>query len=316
MKDLLNDALSEINDRHIEEAATYIPQAKTVNWRKLLPVAACFVLVVVGAFTVKNYLPFDTTTTQTIDFTDPDATTNGFAGTPEYRTTAAGVIDESTTIANAPEASSSTTMPTTQAPGITDESTTSHSCPPVYESWEEAPLYSSSPTVTFNGSLYVSPLDSHPLPTDRSKIKGVLTETTVTGYADGYQEVPVTASICEIEGIDSKNAIAVIRNDGLQRGYNIYISKELLYDSTDFNEILEKLDYKNNLILSDYAGRDPSSATNITVYTATYISYYKKNLFNYISKNIFYNYPGATEHFNFEGFEEQAIQEKIGRAHV
>lgn len=305
MKDLLDNALSEISDRHIEEAATYAPQTKTINWRKLLPVAACFALVVVGAFTVKNYLPFDTTTTQTIDFTDPNATTNGFAGAPEDRTTAAGVID-STTAANAPEIST-----TTQVPGITDESTTSHSCPPVYSSWEEAPLYSSSPTVTFNGSLYVSPLNSNPLITDRSKIKGVLTETTVTGYTDGYQEVPVTASICEIDGIDSKNAIAVIRNDGLQRGYNIYISKELLYDSTDFNEILEKLDYKNNLILSSYAGRDPSSATNITVYTATDISYYKKNLFNYISKNIFYNYPGATEHFNFEGFEEQAIQESF-----
>lgn len=306
MKSLLDTALCMLDDRHIEEAATYTPQTKTISFKKILPIAVCFVLVIVSAFAVKDYFaPVVTTASHSI------TTSDGFAAPGDPYTTVAGVIDESTTVANAPEAASSTTIPTTQAPGVTDEITTSHSCPPVYDSWEEAPLYSSSPTITFNGRLYVRPLNSHPLPTDRSKIKGVLTETTVTGYADGYQEVPVTASICEIEGIDSKNAIAVIRNDGLQRGYNIYISKELLYDSTDFNEILEKLDYKNNLILSDYAGRDPSSATNITVYTATDISYYKKNLFNYISKNIFYNYPGATEHFNFEGFEEQAIQESF-----
>ena len=256
MKNLLDSALCMIDDRHIEQAATYAPQIKTISFKKILPIAVCFVLVIVSAFAVKNYFAPDVIQTTTDNFVAPDS---------PY-TTVAGVTDESTTGAGVPPENSTTSAGA-------NEPTTSHSCPPMYASWEEAPLYSSSPTITFNGRLYVSPLNSHPLPTDRSKIKGVLTETTVTGYADGYQEVPVAASICEIEGIDSKNAIAVIRNDGLQRGYNIYISKELLYDSTDFNEILEKLDYKNNLILSSYAGSESS---------VTRIAYYKKSFFSYI----------------------------------
>ncbi len=285
MKDLLNNALSEISDRHIEEAAKYETKAKSITLKRiLLSIAACFVILITGALTVQFNPSPDIPSFQESDITSA---------------TTAGVIDESTTVAGGPEIIS-TTLPTTSSAEIT-EPTTSHMCPPLYSSWEEAPLFSSSPTITFKDRLYVGSSVNNPLPFDRAKIKGVLTETTVTGYADGYEKVPVIASICEIDGIDIKDAIVIIRNDGLQRGHNVYISKELLYDSTDFNDILEKLDYRKNLILSRDAGGE----------SITSINYYKKSFFSYISEYIFSNYHGTTEHFEFENIEEEAILKRF-----
>jgi len=302
MRNLLNDALSLLDDRHIEEAATYTPKAKTINLKKILPLAACFVLVIVSAFAAKEYLSPHITPTQTTVFSDPHTTTNCGVIPPENNsTTVAGVADGSTTVAHIFEGTS-TTMPTTTSADIT-ESTTTQTCPPQYASWKDAPLYETTPSITFNNKLYVTVLNAnHTSLFDHSKIKGVLKENTITGYSQGYKAVPVAVSICEIDGVNSEYAIAVIRNDGLQRGYNIYINKELLYDCKDFNEILEKLDYKNNLILAD---------NYVSITPPLQISYYKKNPFDYIAENVFDIYTGATERFNFEDIYQQAINKSF-----
>lgn len=48
MTDYLLDAMNEISDEHITEAVNFEPKAKKINFKKLIPVAACFVFVIVA----------------------------------------------------------------------------------------------------------------------------------------------------------------------------------------------------------------------------------------------------------------------------
>lgn len=216
MKDLLNDALSEINDRHIEEAATYAPQTKTTNWRKLLPVAACFVLVVVGAFTVKNYFAPYVIQTTTDNFVAPDS---------PY-TTVAGVTDESTTVAYAP-------------PGnVTTESTTSAGITVIrlfcttpmkdYTGWENIPFNGFYHCINIGDDYYYAAYVSDPdaytdEPLAKEKLGKLLYEFNRSDYRfeiNGSSDF--TVEVYEINGYSKEEAVAVGRKDGLMKGYYAY----------------------------------------------------------------------------------------------
>lgn len=64
-KDLLFDALSEIKDSHIEEAATFEPKAKVLTPKRILTAAACVAVVAVSALAISKFTPPSTVPTTT-----------------------------------------------------------------------------------------------------------------------------------------------------------------------------------------------------------------------------------------------------------
>lgn len=79
-EDLLFDALSEIEDKHIEEAATFEPKAKVLTTKRILTAAACVAVVAVSALAISGFTPLSTaptTTTPTLGaFAAVTSTTN------------------------------------------------------------------------------------------------------------------------------------------------------------------------------------------------------------------------------------------------
>lgn len=216
MKDLLNDALSEINDRHIEEAATYAPQTKTINWRKLLPVAACFVLVIVGAFTVKNYFAPDVIQTTTDNFVAPDS---------PY-TTVAGVTDESTTVAYVPPGN--VTAESTTSAGITVIRLFCTTPMKDYTGWENIPFNGFYHCINIGDDYYYAAYVSDPdaytdEPLAKEKLGKLLYEFNRSDYRfeiNGSSDF--TVEVYEINGYSKEEAVAVGRKDGLMKGYYAY----------------------------------------------------------------------------------------------
>ena len=288
MKSLLDTALCMLDDRHITEAATYTTQTKQIRWSRILPLAACLAVVIVSAFAVKDYLPFDTTTTQTIDFTDPDATTNGFAGTPEYRTTAAGVID-STTAANAPE-KTSTTTPTTSA-GTVKISLYCTAPMEDYTGWENMPFDSFYHLINIGNVSYYSeqPLSEACEPLSEKNLGKLLYEFSRSDYRfmiNGSGDF--TVEVYEIRGYSQDEAIAVGRKDGLMKGYYAY------YNTSDKEWLaLDVLDNCETLAdIIDFA--DISENYNPDNFCTSFRAYYKEENKEYITYSIGINEKLAT----------------------
>lgn len=64
------DALNEISDEHIAEAVAYEPKAKIIQWKKLVPIAACLIAIAVSVFAVtQSEKPVITTYVTTEDYT-------------------------------------------------------------------------------------------------------------------------------------------------------------------------------------------------------------------------------------------------------
>lgn len=89
--DLIYDALDEISDEHIAEAATYKPKAKALPLKKLIAAAACIGVVAVSAFAAVNMGGSLQPTTSDYDSTYPATyapTTVAGTGTPTTLTSA------------------------------------------------------------------------------------------------------------------------------------------------------------------------------------------------------------------------------------
>ncbi len=122
MLDYLLDAMDEISDEHITEAVNYEAKAKKVNFRKLIPLAACFVFVIVaviaGAGLLESPLPS----------TEP---TN--IGEPTYAPTQAPIQN-------------STTVAPTQCP--------------TQKPWDEMTYGERYTTITVEGVIYIYAFES------------------------------------------------------------------------------------------------------------------------------------------------------------
>lgn len=216
MKNLLDSALCMIDDRHIEEAATYAPQAKTISFRKILPLAVCFVLVVVSAFAVKNYFAPDVIQTTTDNFVAPDS---------PY-TTVAGVTDESTTGADVPPANI-TTESTTSA-GITKIRLFCTTPMKDYTGWENIPFDGFYHCINIGDDYYYAAYVSDPdaytdEPLAKEKLGKLLYEFNRSDYRfeiNGSSDF--TVEVYEINGYSKEEAVAVGRKDGLMKGYYAY----------------------------------------------------------------------------------------------
>ncbi|MBE6785284.1 MAG: hypothetical protein E7538_03465 [Ruminococcaceae bacterium] len=227
MKDLLNTALCLLDDRHIEEAVTFTPQTKTVRFKKILPIAVCLVLVVASAFAVKEYISPYLMPAQTTAFSDPYSTTNGGEVPPEnHSTTVAGVTDESTMVANAPEITP-TTFPTTTSAGTDQPDIQLYCTTPMkdYTGWENHAFISHYHQIIIDGASYLAeePLSKSQEPLSEDNLGNLLYEFTWSDYrfkVDGSGDF--TVQIYEIKNRSKEDAIAVGRKDGVMKGYYAY----------------------------------------------------------------------------------------------
>ena len=220
MKSLLDTALCMLDDRHIEEAATYTPQTKTISFKKILPIAVCFVLVV-SAFAVKDYFaPVVTTVSPSI------TTSDGFAAPGDPYTTVAGVIDESTTGAGVPPANV-TTESTTSA-GITEIRLFCTTPMKDYTGWENIPFDGFYHCINIGDDYYYAAYVSDPdaytdEPLAKEKLGKLLYEFNRSDYRfeiNGSSDF--TVEVYEINGYSKEEAVAVGRKDGLMKGYYAY----------------------------------------------------------------------------------------------
>ncbi len=295
-KDFLFDALNEISDEHIAEAATYEKKSKAVRWKALLPIAACFIIAAISLAAFGGRIPFvnvEPTLSQSESTTISDSTTQ------------AGIVAPTTDDTSATSGTNAPTLPPPEAssePSNTVAGTTNAQCPTV--PWFNRPLYYTTPTLDFDGKKYICATDYYSAEFYSKNISGVLKEDKIIGYNENYEKAPVDVLICEIRNVDKDNAVAVIRKDGLQGGYSIFIEQSLA-DSKDMNELLTKLNFKENLILS--YSLSMYSLNNGT--PESWISYYKKNPVAYFKENILDIYEGATDIIKCEGDEQKSIND-------
>lgn len=277
MKSLLDTALCMLDDRHIEEAATYTPQVKTISLKRILPIAVCFVLVVVSALAAKDYFsPVVTTVSPSI------TTSDGFAAPGDPYTTVAGVIDESTTVANAPEAASSTTMPPTSA-GSTKISLYCTAPMPDYTGWENMPFDSFYHQITIGDVSYLKeqPLSEACEPLSEKNLGKLLYEFSQSDYRftiNGSSDF--TVQVYEIRGYSQEKAVAVGRKDGLMKGYYAYhnISNKKMLDPG----ILDNCQTLADII--DFA--DISENYNPDNFCTSFRAYYKEENKEYITYSL------------------------------
>lgn len=280
MKDILNTALCMLNDRHIEEAATYTPQLKAIRFRKILPVAVCFLLVIVSAFAVKDYISPYIVPTETTGFSDPHTTTIGGVIPPDvHSTTVAGVTDKSTTVAYAPEGTS-TTMPTTTSAGIHEKPEIELFCTTPakdYTGWENHAFLSYYHQINIGETSYLAekPLSASKAPLSEEKLGSLLYEFKWSDYRfkiDGSGDFAV--DVYEIKGYSAEEAVAVGRRDGLMKGYYAYYRMDAPLVNLPDN-ILANCHSLADII--SYADIDVSTAHNPENFFTSYWVHYKEN---------------------------------------
>ena len=94
--DFLSDAMNEISDKHIAEAACYEPKAKRISFKKIIFIAACFVVIAITALYVNTFLSKpsvkqDETTSSAIETTKDDIFSDSSTNTTVGTTASSGV---------------------------------------------------------------------------------------------------------------------------------------------------------------------------------------------------------------------------------
>ncbi len=231
---LIYDALNEISDEHIVEAATFEPKTKILPWKKIVAVAACFSVVAVSVFAAVNMSKPVQPTTSDYDSTYAP-TTVGAIGQP---TTEIAQELTGTTVAYAPPQVSNTVAGTTMA------ATTSLK-------WEQRSYAQCYPDLQFNNSSYTTELGSL---IGEEKLSGLIGTATLTGKDDDGKEHTVNADVYEIKGVATKCAVALYFKDGAQKqlsaqGYYVYAGKDYIPDS--LGAAVEELNFKEHMSFDD-----------------------------------------------------------------
>ena len=221
--DFLSDAMNEISDKHIAEAAYYEPKAKRISFKKNIFIAACFVVIAITVLYVNTFLSKpsvkqDETTSSAIETTKDD------------------IFSDSST---------NTTVGTTASSGV----------PPInYDDWENKSLPWYFYSVTFEGKTYQG-CSSYCKPIESDKILQEIGRITVYDYVKQNKGEYIDLIIYEVEGISKDYAVAVKREDGLMQGAFLYIENCVFYDSQTIGELTDKLKLTDNLTISRVEGR-------------------------------------------------------------
>ncbi len=216
--DFLTDALSEISDKHIAEAAVYEPKAKRFSFRKIALTAACFIVIAIAAFSVNTFLSKPPV--------KPDETS--------------GSVIETTKDDTVSEDSTNTTAGTTASSGV----------PPInYDDWENEDLPWYFLSVAFEGKTYQGGTSSGE-PIESNKLLQQLGRISVYDYVKQKKGEYIDLIIYEVEGISKDYAVAVKREDGLMNGAFLYIENRVFYDSQTIGELTDKLKLTDNMTIS------------------------------------------------------------------
>ncbi len=243
-KDYFLEAMNEISDSHIIEAVSYEPKEKTVKWKKILPFAACVVLVAVASFAVNNMKSAvePTTAYQDSTFSATNAPTTAVLDndtTTTQPTTVAGSTEISQepsapTIAYAPPKESDTVA------GTTMSATTSLK-------WEQRSYAQCYPDLQFNKLSYTTRQGSL---IGEEKLSGLIGTATLTGKDDGGKEHTVNADVYGIKGVQTKCAVALYFKDGVQQqlsaqGFYVYEGRD--YIPENLGKAVEELNIKEHM---------------------------------------------------------------------
>lgn len=215
--DFLFEALDNISDKHIEEAATYKSNVKAFPKKKAVRIAACFAIILVCAVGAKLI-------SDNVISKPPVAESTGI--------TTQGAITGVPTIAGITEASAASTtfnIPTHTGTAAPSEPEDTNACPP------PPYLFNSYPVLNFDGKTY----RGRAIIQQNPKIKIKLGETKIK--SDNESVPDTTAEIFEYSKIDKDCAVAVrIKNDFDDNYFYTYVN----YDFTPetLGEFIEKTD--------------------------------------------------------------------------
>ena len=203
MNDYLLDAMNEISDEHICEAVNYEAKAKKLSLRKLIPLAACIVFVIVAVISGKSLFEVAT----------PNVTVPTIVGDNTIIT-----MQEPTTI------STPTNAPTTGAP--IQNTTGSHGVPPAPD-WEELSYGERFLYITVNDIKYVYSFDR----VSEKKIGELIATETVKReylYNDWHS---ATAEVFKINNITTETYIAVKFTEDESGEYLLYVCPDFEPDT-------------------------------------------------------------------------------------
>ncbi len=232
--DLIYDALDEISDEHIVEAATFEPKAKILPWKKIVAVAACFGVVAVSAFAAVNMGGSLQPTTSDYDSTYPSTTAPTTVAAIDKYTTEISQEPTSATVAYAPPKESDTVA------GTIMSATTSLK-------WEQRSYAQCYSDLQFNKLSYTTRQGSL---IGEEKLSGLIGTATLTGKDDEGKEHTVNADVYGIKGVQTKCAVALYFKDGVQQqlsaqGFYVYEGRD--YIPENLGTAAEELNFEEHL---------------------------------------------------------------------
>lgn len=205
MLDYLLDAMNEISDEHITEAVNFKAKAKKINFKKLIPMAACLVFVVAALLTGSGV----------------------FGNKPE---------PSSDPIFN----SDSPTMVPTQAPTQAHvQGTTGSHGVPVAPDWEELSFGERFLNITVSGVKYVYAFDRTP---EKRIGEHIASETVKREYLYNDWHT-ATAEMYEIRGVAPETYIAVSFAEDESGEYLIYVCPD--FEPQTLGELLDAISIDN-----------------------------------------------------------------------
>lgn len=243
--ELIYDALNEISDEHIVEAATFEPKAKILPWKKIVAVAACFGVVAVSAFAAVNMGGSLQPTTSDYDSTYPATYAPTTVGAIVQPTTEISQEPTGTTVAYAPPMVSNTVAGTSTATTQAGVCTTSLK-------WDQRSYAQCYPDLQFNNLSYVT---RQGILTGEEKLSSLIGTAILTGKDDDGKEHTVNADVYEIKGVAIKCAVALYFKDGAQKqlsaqGYYVYAGKDYIPET--LGAAAEELNFKDHLVFEGY----------------------------------------------------------------
>ena len=231
-EDLLFDALSDVKDEYIKEAAVYEPKAKVITPKRILALAYCIAIVAVSAFAISK-------------FTSPSASPT--TTTPTY---AAAITSEK----KQDEAVTYPAIATTQIPADTEisgeigeteiymETTapdTTAACQTV-PNWEDRPVTSKYSLAEYNGKRYFySDRDAK-----YEDLEKVLCYATLTGtdYRDNNKVYETAVTVYKLKDFSEKLFIAI--NFQYENDKSFYIYECQDYKPEDVKDFLSDTNFE------------------------------------------------------------------------
>lgn len=238
-EDLIFDALSDVKDEYIKEAATYEPKAKVITPKRILALASCIAIVAVSAFAISK-------------FTSPSVSPT--TTTPTY---AAAITSEK----KQDEAVTYPAIATTQIPADTEisgeigeteiymETTapdTTAACQTV-PNWENRSITSKYSLAEYNGKQYIySDRDA-----GYEDLEKVLCYATLTGtdYRNNNKVYKTAVTVYKLKDFSEKLFIAINFQYENDDSFYIYTCQD--YKPEDVKDFLSDTSFEKYISMGE-----------------------------------------------------------------